>query len=240
MRKLLVLSSQTLGGPVTLQLRRRNWQLDRARSGSQARQLLAQKAFLVGLSVFWDEDTDEHCAALAAIIADYPDIRWVAALPRDAVQRESCAALIATGLYDYFSLPLEAERLSVILGHAYGMTEVGIRFLQQQQSVAAGRFGMLGRSPAMRGLFRNMEWAAESDAPVIIIGEIGTRQGDNGTRHSHQLLPRKWPVLGGQLRDDLARGHRATPARRRRSRVRGRSKEPGNAGVSRRRDPVPG
>jgi DNA-binding NtrC family response regulator len=174
MRKLLVLSSNTLGGPVALQLRRRSWQLDHARSGSQARQLLAQKDFLVGLSIFWDEDTDGHCAALAAIICDYPNIRWVAALPRDAVQRDSCAALIATRLYDYFSLPLEAERLSVVLGHAYGMTEVGIRFLRQQQSTAAGRFGMVGRSPAMRGLFRNMQWAAENDAPALIIGETGT------------------------------------------------------------------
>jgi len=174
MRKLLVLSSKPLGDEVARELRRGNWDLNYAWSGAQARQLLGQKGFLVGLCIFWNEDSDEHRKTLGEIISDHPQIRWIAALPRDAVQHETCAALIATRVYDYFSLPLDPARLTVILGHAYGMTEVGIRFLQRLRDAATGRYGMLGRCASMQELFRDIEWATKSDAPVLIIGETGT------------------------------------------------------------------
>ena len=189
MRKLLVLSSRSLGDEVPRELRRTDWQLNQAWSGPQARQLLKQQEFLVGLCVFWNEDSDEHRTELGGVISDHPLIRWIAALPRDAVQHEACAALIATRVYDYFSLPLDPSRLSVILGHAYGMTEVGIRFLQRQQDAAAGRYGMLGRSAPMRELFRDIEWATKSDAPVLIIGETGTGK-ERTARAIHSNSPR--------------------------------------------------
>jgi len=189
MRKLLVVSSTPLKGLVALQLQHGNWELDQARSGPQARELLAQRDFLVGLSVFWDQDDEKHRDALAALIYDHPDMRWIAALPRDAVHREPYAALVATRLYDYFSLPLEPERLAVILGHAYGMTEAGSRFFRQQRSAAAGRYGMLGSSPAMRELFGNIEWATKSDAPVLIVGETGTGK-ETTARAIHANSPR--------------------------------------------------
>jgi DNA-binding NtrC family response regulator len=189
MRKLLVVSSTSLNGRIALELRHSNWELDQARSGAQARELLARRDFLVGLSVFWDQDDETHREALAAVIYDHPDLRWIAALPRDAVQREPYAALIATRLYDYFSLPLEPERLTVIVGHAYGMTEAGSRFLREQQDAAAGRYGMLGCSPAMRELFGNIEWATKSDAPVLIMGETGTGK-ETTARAIHASSPR--------------------------------------------------
>jgi DNA-binding NtrC family response regulator len=174
MRKLLVLSSKPLGNEVSRTLEQASWELHETTSDRQARQLLGQQRFLVGLCVFWEDDDDDRRRRLGEMISDHPDIRWIAALPRDAVQHETCAALIATRVHDYFSLPLDPTRLAVILGHAYGMTEVGITFLNRQQESATGRYGLLGRSEPMQRLFGDIEWATKSDAPVLIIGETGS------------------------------------------------------------------
>jgi hypothetical protein len=46
-------------------------------------------------------------------------IRWVWALDLRQIEQESCLALAAGLLYDYLSPPLDAERIALILGHAY-------------------------------------------------------------------------------------------------------------------------
>jgi DNA-binding NtrC family response regulator len=54
------------------------------------------------------------------------------------------------------------------------MAEVESQFLARQRLEDSGRFGMIGASPPMRALFREIQRAAATSAPVVLLGETGT------------------------------------------------------------------
>ncbi|MCU0835770.1 MAG: sigma-54 dependent transcriptional regulator [Chromatiaceae bacterium] len=174
MRKLLVVTSQPLSPPVDETLRDRDWELVETGDVRAAEHLIAREDFRVGLAVLWPSDPDPRAAAIAELVERSSRIRWVGAIDRSQMVEERCMALAAQSLYDYLSLPLDAERVAVILGHAYGMAEVESQFLARQRLGESGRFGMVGASPPMRALFREIERAAATSAPVVLIGETGT------------------------------------------------------------------
>ena len=60
MRKLFVLSSKPLGNEISRTLERASWELHYTASDRQARELLGQQRFLVGLCVFSDDDDDDN------------------------------------------------------------------------------------------------------------------------------------------------------------------------------------
>jgi DNA-binding NtrC family response regulator len=128
----------------------------------------------VGLVFLWPEDSEPIKSGLIETVSILGGIRWIAAAGRDLVARDAFLAFCAECLFDYLSLPLETERLLVILGHAHGMTQVDDRYARLQGQGKAGRFGMIGSSPAMLSLYEQIERAAATDAPVVIGGETGT------------------------------------------------------------------
>jgi len=174
MRRLLVVTSQPLSPPIDETLRHWAWEIVEAQDARSAEQLIAREEFRVGLAVLWPDDPERMTAAMADLVARSPKIRWVGALDRGQMAREQCIALAAESLYDYLSLPLDPERVAVILGHAYGMAEVESQFLARQRPNGGGRFGMVGASPRMQTLFHEIERAAGASAPVLLFGETGT------------------------------------------------------------------
>lgn len=174
MRKLLVLTASTLGDEVTKTLRRNDWKLLRAATPGEAQRLIAQNEVLVGLAVLGVPNTRGEIAEVAQLIRRERGLRWVLALDRAWIEQDDYLSLIAEDVYDFLSLPLDDRRLAVILGHAYGMAEVGYRFLERQRVRESGRFGLIGDSPPMRILFQEIQRAAACEVPVVLVGETGT------------------------------------------------------------------
>ncbi|MCG6873503.1 MAG: sigma-54 dependent transcriptional regulator [Betaproteobacteria bacterium] len=125
----------------------------------------------VGLAVLDQPDSFEQ-SDLARLVSA-TRIEWVVVLTKEASRRQDVATLISNGFHDFHTLPLDAERLLVVLGHASGKAELKRKLTAMEPSFK-GRYGMVGRSPAMLELYRAIDKIVRVDAPVLIAGESGT------------------------------------------------------------------
>jgi DNA-binding NtrC family response regulator len=104
---------------------------------------------------------------------------------------ETAVAAIKAGAYDYLTKPIDPHRLRLviekILERQATLREVhSLRRLVREQ----GRFGRLvGRSAAMRRVYRVIEQAAPTSASVLISGESGTGK-ELVAQTIHDLSPR--------------------------------------------------
>jgi len=87
---------------------------------------------------------------------------------------------LKAGAYDFLEKPFEDEVLLACVARAVERTamrreseEIRKRLCMLAPS-EEGRFGMVGRSQAMRDLYAQIEAVAKSSAPVLIVGETGT------------------------------------------------------------------
>jgi len=173
MRKLLILSNATIEDELIQKISAADWEVCPAQDASQARVLLTEQSFRVGLALLFSCEPERSIQWVTDLMLARQKMQWVIALPRPCVDRRLLAGLIAERCYDYHTLPIDVQRLTVTLGHAYGMAEVVENNLRQQRE-AETQYGLIGNSPAMQSLFRGIQKAAEVDVPVLITGEIGT------------------------------------------------------------------
>ena len=154
MRKLLVVTSKPLDPRVESALRKGRLGTLPVESASAAQAAMAQEAFPVGLAVVWPDTVARETTELAELVQHARTTRWVVVArspaPRSVAELSRARCGIALGLC---SLPLDPERLAVILGHAYGMAEVESRFLagQRTQTHELAGLGMIGESAADAG-----------------------------------------------------------------------------------------
>ena len=86
---------------------------------------------------------------------------------------------LRAGAYDFVEKPFEDEVLLACVARAVERTtmrresEEIRRRLRMMEPSEEGRFGMVGRSPAMMDLYSQIEAVARSAAPVIVVGETG-------------------------------------------------------------------
>ncbi|MEN1970748.1 sigma-54 dependent transcriptional regulator [Luteimonas sp. MJ204] len=98
---------------------------------------------------------------------------WVAGLASGQVRLEPVRQLVRDHCHDYVVLPCDGLLLATVLGHACGMarledcSRVGLRPVPTPD-------GMIGDSPVMHALYRQLQRAAMTAAPVCIGGETGT------------------------------------------------------------------
>ena len=98
---------------------------------------------------------------------------WVAGLAPGQVRLDLVRQLVREHCHDYVVLPCAAGLLAMVLGHADGMARLGV----QDGTAAApppSLDGMVGESPVMQALCRQLRRVARSGAPVCIGGETGT------------------------------------------------------------------
>jgi DNA-binding NtrC family response regulator len=115
-------------------------------------------------------------------------MQWVLALSRQCLDRKQLSSMVTERCYDYHTLPVDAQRLVVTLGHAYGMSTLSEATLRQQREVES-QYGLIGNSPVMQMLFRGIQKAAEVDVPVLITGESGTGK-EQAARSIHEYSNR--------------------------------------------------
>lgn len=97
---------------------------------------------------------------------------WVYLIDRELLEQADVNRLIAESAYDYHTQPIDATRLAIVLGRAWGMAQVRTR--DRQDGHSSGEYEMVGSSPAMLELFAQTRKIAAVDAPVLITGESGT------------------------------------------------------------------
>jgi DNA-binding NtrC family response regulator len=99
----------------------------------------------------------ELVAILAPGVLEYPPVR----------------EFIAIHCIDYQTRPISAERLLFALGHAQGMATIAQQ-VREAPSTADGATVLIGDSPVIRQLRREIDKVAQSPAPVFISGESGS------------------------------------------------------------------
>ncbi len=173
MRKLLILSTAAVEDELIQKVSAADWETYWTQDPTQARVLLTEQSFRVGLALLFSCEPERSIQWITDLMLARPNMQWVIVLPRPCVERKSLSGFITERCYDYHTLPVDAHRLVVTLGHAYGMAELNETSQRQQREIDS-HYGLIGNCPAMQTLFRGIQKAAEVDVPVLITGEIGT------------------------------------------------------------------
>lgn len=101
-------------------------------------------------------------------------VEWVALIPKTCMKKNNFKQVISAFFFDFHTSPPEADKLLVTLGHACGMAAMKRHNLDMDDESTSGQDEMVGASPQMLELFRNIRKVAGIDAPVLITGESGT------------------------------------------------------------------
>jgi DNA-binding NtrC family response regulator len=104
---------------------------------------------------------------------------------------ETAVSAMREGAYDCLSKPVDARRLRVLLDKAVERSEVQreVARLRRQLRESRGLGTIVGTSPPMQEVYRLVELAAASPAPVLVTGEAGTGK-ELVARTIHQLSER--------------------------------------------------
>jgi DNA-binding NtrC family response regulator len=147
------------------------WTVRVAHDVDEATTVQAANDCPVGLAIM-DATGRVSASDLRRIAARRP-MEWVALLPRELIERPRDAQLLAAAVHDFHTLPVDFDRLLVVLGHALGKSSL-LRSTPPADTALTGRFGMVGRSAKMLELYRTLDKIVPVDAPVLISGESGT------------------------------------------------------------------
>jgi DNA-binding NtrC family response regulator len=104
---------------------------------------------------------------------------------------ETAVSAMREGAYDYLTKPVDPRRLRVLLERAVERGEVQreVTLLRRQLRESRGFGPILGTSPSMQEVYRLIELAGASPAPVLITGETGTGK-ELVARTIHQMSER--------------------------------------------------
>jgi DNA-binding NtrC family response regulator len=104
---------------------------------------------------------------------------------------ETAVSAMREGAYDYMTKPVDPRRLRVLVEKAVEKVQVNreVTVLRRQLKESRGLGPLLGVSPTMQEVYRLVEMAAASPAPVLILGETGTGK-ELVARTIHQLSSR--------------------------------------------------
>ena len=158
---------------VAQQLRTRGWQVAHAAGLTAAAQVRRRQGFLAGLMVIGTV-TAELEAAIEAFVEPSGGLEWVAVVT-DAAALESpgLRALILECFFDHHVLPLDGCALDLRLRHA-AQRALLRRRPHPQPEEAGDALGLVGQSPLIAELRRQLRKVAATQAPVLIGGESGS------------------------------------------------------------------
>lgn len=146
------------------------------RSVEEVRKISHRDGIRIGLIALGKTVRPERLQALQS--ASDKTIRWIALLDPQHLENSAVVEFIEDFCFDFHRLPLDMDRLRTILGHAYGMSRLGLLCRDPDEAPQtdgdSGEFDMVGSSPMMLECFRNIRKIAGVEAAILITGESGT------------------------------------------------------------------
>lgn len=105
-------------------------------------------------------------------------------------ERKHAMRAIGEGAYDFLPKPVQADELKLILSRAFHVSRLERDHRELQNNIEKKSFeGMLGTSPKIVDVFSSIRKVANTDAPILIMGENGTGK-ELAARAIHQLSSR--------------------------------------------------
>ena len=104
---------------------------------------------------------------------------------------ETAVAAMKQGAYDYLTKPVDIPRLKILIEKALekGETLREVSLLRRRVQEVWGSGRLVGKSRSMHEVYRLIDLAAPTTAPVLISGESGTGK-ELVARRLHELSPR--------------------------------------------------
>ncbi|HVC50239.1 MAG TPA: sigma-54 dependent transcriptional regulator [Burkholderiales bacterium] len=127
--------------------------------------------FLVGLLSL--DQAPERIEAVHRLIDSTPAMEWIALIPETANPSNQFSFLLGNHFNDFHTLPANPTLLFQTLGHAWGKAQIKRSQIEEQTDPPSNQ-EMVGSSPAMLAVFKNIRKIAGVDAPLLIDGESGT------------------------------------------------------------------
>jgi DNA-binding NtrC family response regulator len=160
--------------PAILNLLSSGWSVEFAADPAKAINIISRDGIHVGLAQFDHVDASTMSLAVENLFRRTNQVEWIGLVARDCLANFSVKQMIWESLYDYHTLPLDADRLLATVGHAYGMARMkwGNEHISDVKPPSEDE--MVGASPQIQELFRDIRKVAGVDAPVLITGESGT------------------------------------------------------------------
>jgi DNA-binding NtrC family response regulator len=147
-----------------------------AGDGVSARELFEgdPEVFLIDLRLPPSNTPEEGLKLLAEIRERKPEAAVI--VMTGETDRRYALRAVEMGAYDFFYKPVESGELLLILGRALERQRLRgeLRILREESASRQSFEKMIGQSPPMRDLFRDIEKIAGTDATVLVQGESGT------------------------------------------------------------------
>lgn len=88
---------------------------------------------------------------------------------------DSAVSAMKRGAYDYLTKPVDRARLLTVVRNAVAHSRMNMRLLHlEREAEGSGYPGIVGNSPPMKSLFRQIDRVSACDITVLIHGESGT------------------------------------------------------------------
>jgi DNA-binding NtrC family response regulator len=124
---------------------------------------------------------------------------------------EKAVEAVREGAFDFVSKPFNIAELKVLVERALQKTPTAARPSAVRENMPPA---LLGRTPAMTGVYKQIAHAASADAPVLIIGESGTGKElvaraihQHSNRSSRPFVPINCGALTETLLESELFGH---------------------------------
>jgi DNA-binding NtrC family response regulator len=188
-RILVVDDERNIRRTLDLVLRGEGYDVVEAETGEQALQLLASGQRPVDLAI------------IDLLLPGIGGLELVERIRQDEATRElpiiaisghatvhDAVKAIKLGAGDFFEKPLNRERVLVSVRNALNASRL-VREVANLQAQVEARYEMIGQSPAMQRLYKEIDRVAPTKASVLITGESGTGK-ELISRAIHRLSPR--------------------------------------------------
>jgi DNA-binding NtrC family response regulator len=170
-RNILVLQSTGSAVELCAPLAARGWNVIRRSDPKSLVSVSRNLEHAVGIAVIETGSTFNPCDLAKLVASDSSE--WIAVISRNIAADHDVGRVVANGFCDFHTLPVDLKRLEIVMGHAIGRRALRRRFAHPDVG-DLGSYGMVGRSPAMRALYRSIEKVVRVDAPLLLLGEPGT------------------------------------------------------------------